>query len=310
MITRFSMILALCTSFTSNAWAQQEIDSDETASKTLTATLETSRPKIRPGEWFTLAFLVENTSGEGFTIGPPDDGIRGEKALEEQESLLRWETDDSESYDLVPDMLSVQWPRTTPFRGQPERHSCSATQDLHSDQGDTGRDSRARLKVTFSVSGMDLETSEPFSVTQTVAIQIVHPTDPEATDMLGVNPRLFAEWRGDIPDWTVQDTRVSRPKKGAPTLAWLVFAVPLCLVDNCSILGIRDQTNVSDRADRATLGPARNSNDTRSLYELVHRIPNTAHDRTPPLPWNAECGARPVRSRGHSQQHPELWRQS
>lgn len=229
MITRFSTILTLCTMFTCHASAQQEMDPAETGSKTLSATLETSRPKIRPGEWFTLAFVVENTSGEGFIIGPPDDGIRGEKALEEQETLLRWETDDSESYELVPDMLSVQWPRTTSSETNP-RGTLSVPLKIYIPIKATPGGIPGEAKVTFSVSGMDLETKEPFSVSQTVAIQIVHPTDPEATDMIGVNPRLFAEWRGDIPDWTVQDTRVSRPKKGAPTLAWMVFAVPLSLV--------------------------------------------------------------------------------
>lgn len=229
MITRFSLILVAWILLSPPAWAQQETDSVETTSKTLAATLETSRPKIRPGEWFTLAFVVENTSGQGFTIGPPDDGIRGEKALEAQETLLRWETDDSESYELVPDMLSVQWPRTTPSEDNP-RGTLAIPLKIYIPIKATPGGIPGKAEVTFSVSGMDLESLEPFSVTQTVSIQIVHPTDPEATDMMGVNPRLFAEWRGDVPDWTVQDTRVSRPKKGAPTLAWLVFAVPLSLV--------------------------------------------------------------------------------
>ena len=92
------------------------------------------------------------------------------------------------------------------------------------------RPPRSTHCISSAASDVYKRQEEPFSVTQTVAIRIVHPTDPEATDMIGVNPRLFADWRGDIPDWTVQDTRVSRPKKSAPTLAWMVFAVPLSLI--------------------------------------------------------------------------------
>ena len=149
--------------------------------------------------------------------------------MDAQETLLRWETDDSENYELVPDMLSVQWPRTTPSEVNP-RGTLAVPLKIFIPIKATPGGIPGDAEVTFSVSGMDLETEEPFTVTQTVAIRIVHPTDPEATDMTGVNPRLFAEWRGDIPDWTVQDTRVSRPKKSAPTLAWMVFAVPLSLI--------------------------------------------------------------------------------
>jgi hypothetical protein len=223
------LILSLWTLLVSHAWAQQDAPTTLPEAKNLTASLETSRPKIRPGEWFTLAFVVENVSGGSFNIGPPDDGIRGEKALEEQETLLRWETNDSESYDLVPDMLSVQWPRSTPSEAHP-KGLLSVPLKIYIPIKATPGGIPGQAEVTFSVSGMDLELKEPFTVTQSVSIQIVHPTDPEATDMIGVNPRLFAEWRGDIPDWTVQDTRVSRPKKGAPTLAWMVFAIPLFVV--------------------------------------------------------------------------------
>ena len=229
MITRFSMIFMVWALLSGHGWAQQDAPSNEGAAKTLSASLQTSRPKIRPGEWFTLAFVIENTSGEGFTIGPPDDGLRGEKALEEQETLLRWETNDSENYELVPDMLSIQWPRTTPSEDD-SRGTLSVPLKIYIPIKATPGGIPGEAKVTFSLSGMDLSSREPFSVTQTVAIQIVHPTDPEATNLLGVDPRLFAEWRGDMPDWSVQDTRVSRPKKGAPTLAWMVFAIPLSLV--------------------------------------------------------------------------------
>ena len=230
MTTRFSLIFTAWLLFSTHAWACQAPDTvQDDAPKALTARLETSRPKIRPGEWFTLAFILENTAGEGFIIGPPDDGIRGEEALDAQETLLRWETDDSENYELVPDMLSIQWPRTTPSEANP-RGTLAVPLKIFIPVKATPGGIPGDAAVTFSVSGMDLETEEPFSVTQTVAIRIVHPTDPEATDMIGVNPRLFAEWRGDIPDWTVQDTRVSRPKKSAPTLAWMVFAVPLSLI--------------------------------------------------------------------------------
>lgn len=229
MITRLLMILMIWTLLGSFSWAEQDAPSDELVSKNLIASLQTSRTKIRPGEWFTLAFVVENVSGGAFKIGPPDDGIRGEKGLEEQETLLRWETDDSETYELVPDMLSVQWPRTTISEANP-KGTLSVPLKIYIPIKATPGGIPGEAGVTFSVSGMDLESKEPFSVTQSVVIQIVHPTDPEATDMLGVDPRLFAEWRGDIPDWTVQDTRVSRPKKGAPALAWMVFAIPLSLV--------------------------------------------------------------------------------
>ena len=229
MITRFSLILILWTLLSTPTLGSQDPGATEPVSKTLSASLQTSRPKIRPGEWFTLAFIVENTSGGSFTIGPPDDGIRGEKALKEQETLLRWETNESENYELVPDMLSVQWPRTTPSEAHP-RGTLAIPLKIYIPVKATPGGIPGEAEVTFSVTGMDLETKEPFSVSQSVSMRIVHPTDPEATDMIGVDPRLFAEWRGDIPDWTVHDTRVSRPKKGAPTLAWMVFAIPLSLV--------------------------------------------------------------------------------
>ena len=59
----------------------------------------------------TLAWVLEPTSDTPVQIGPPDDGIRPAPGMPQIDTRLQW-LSEKDSYQLIPDLISIQWPRT------------------------------------------------------------------------------------------------------------------------------------------------------------------------------------------------------
>ena len=212
--------------------AAQEADSPpiqgEAAAPPFSARLVSSRPKLRPGEWCTLAWVLEPKSSETILLGPPDDGIKPAPGMAQTDTRLQWRSE-GDSYVLIPDLISVQWPRTTELEGTP-RGVLELPQTIFIPVKAGPESVVGDATIRFTLDGVIMNESEaPFTLEDDVTVSIVHPTDPTATELEGVNPMLFVNWRGNLPDWSVQHTSPSRPKKGAPLAAWLVFAIPLTL---------------------------------------------------------------------------------
>ena len=196
----------------------------------LEAMLVSSRPKIRPGEWCTLAWVLEAPDGESVVIGPPDDGIMPQPGTEQTDTRLRWLTDEDGSFSLIPDLLSVQWPNTVEVEGS-ERGGIQLPQTIFIPVKAGPESIVGEAVIRFALEGVRLG-GEPadFLIEEEVTVEVVHPTDPNATDMEGVNPMIFTTWRGELPDWSIRDTTPSKPRKPAPPAIWLVFIIPLGIV--------------------------------------------------------------------------------
>jgi hypothetical protein len=193
----------------------------------LTARLVSARPKIRPGEWFPIVFVVEAADGAPIRLGPPDDGLMPLEGMEESDTRLNWITEQDDEYRLVPDLTSLQWPRVTTAESSEERWLELPLKIYVPIKAVSGA-TIGPADLTFRLNAMPFGgEGEAIEFEEQVTVEIVHPTSTEATDLASVDPSLFFDWFGELPDWTVQDTREQAPKKPAPFLAWMVFAVPL-----------------------------------------------------------------------------------
>ena len=214
------------------------IECQEAASAPINVTtqLATSRPTIRPGEWFTLALVVEAADGKALLMGPPDDGTIPPKGVTPTTTKLLWSTEGTEDYRLLPDLMAVQWPRPIKSDDQ-ERAFIELPCRIYIPVKAAPKANLGAASLSFELEGFlftntdkTTEGGTPFTQAESVTVEIVHPTDPEATDVTSVDPRLFAGWRGETPDWTVMDTRVPRPPRKAPLLTWLVVTLPVAAV--------------------------------------------------------------------------------
>ena len=199
----------------------------------LSARLVAARPLIRPGEWFPMAFLVESTTPGQQFLGPPDDGTIAPQGEAQTNTRLLWSTNEDEDYRLVPDLTAIQWPRTVEREGYP-RGVLELPLRIYVPVKATPKAIIGSATLVFSLKGLIAESEpgsfnleEPIELTKEVEVKIVHPTDPEATDVAEVDPSVFTGWRGELPDWSVMDTRVARPKNAAPLLIWLVITIPI-----------------------------------------------------------------------------------
>lgn len=202
----------------------------------VSAKLVSSRPKIRPGEWFPLVFLVEATGEQPLKMGPPDDGTIPAKGMAQTNTRLLWSTEGAEDYRLLPDLMAVQWPRPVKKEGD-ERGLLELPARIYIPVKAAPKATLGPATLRFALEGVvvpdnseGLDEAEPITLTGEVTVNVVHPTDPNATDVTSVDPRLFTGWRGETPDWSVMDTRVPRPARTAPLVTWLVFAIPVALV--------------------------------------------------------------------------------
>ena len=222
------IILALCLPSVA-----QEADSPPTSTtestSAISARLIASRPKLRPGEWCTLAWVLEPSGDQLILIGPPDDGIRPAEGMPQNDTRLQWLSEE-DSYALIPDLISVQWPRTVPAEGT-SRGVLELPQTIFIPVKAGPEAVMGSEQIRFALEGVlmnDPQTS--FRIEQEATIEIVHPTDSSATDLEGVDPMAFVTWRGNLPDLSVQHASPSKPRSGAPLAAWMVFAIPLTLV--------------------------------------------------------------------------------
>jgi hypothetical protein len=212
--------------------AAQEADSPPpeqlNAEQAISARLVSSRPKLRPGEWCTLAWILESKPGNANQIGPPDDGIKPAPGMPQTDTRLQWISDDDD-YALIPDLISIQWPRTSEAEGTP-RGVLELPKTIFIPVKAGPGSIVGEATIRFALDGVLMnEAGTPFRIEDEVTVEIVHPTDPNATELEGVNPMVFVTWRGNLPDWSVQHTSPSKPRTGAPLVAWLVFAIPLTL---------------------------------------------------------------------------------
>ena len=180
-----------------------------------------------------MLFLVESEGPAAGYLGPPDDGIRRAEGMPQTNTRLTWSTGSEEEYRLLPDLMAVQWPRTSERAGH-EGGLLELPVRIFIPVKAAPKAIPGKATLVFELEGVlagaepgtfDLE--RPVSLVGEVVVQIVHPTDSEATDVTSVDPRLFTGWRGELPDWSVHDTRTSRPKSGAPLIAWLVVVIPV-----------------------------------------------------------------------------------
>lgn len=207
-----------------------------TSAPGLDARLVSSRPKVRPGEWFPVLFLLEAPEGMLVFLGPPDDGLRPTEGEEETDTRLNWNTADGETFKLVPDLASIQWPRTQEHPGI-DRGALAVPTRIYIPVKVVPDTPIGTARIEFALEGhlleadsVDFKRASPIQFVRSVTVDVVHPTDAEATDVTAVDPELFFGWRGTLPDWTVQDTRTSRPRTPAPALAWIVVTVPVALL--------------------------------------------------------------------------------
>lgn len=210
----------------------QEADSSPQVSsgtqEAFSARLVSSRPKIRPGEWCTLAWILEPTGDTPVRIGPPDDGIRPAPGTPQTDTRLQWLSEE-DSYQLIPDLISIQWPRTVDAEGV-ARGALELPQTVFIPVKAGPESVVGEARIRFALEGVVIgDQDTPFRFEEEVSVDIVHPTDPSATELEGVDPMVFVTWRGNLPDWSVQHTSPSKPRSGAPVIAWLVFAIPLTL---------------------------------------------------------------------------------
>ena len=216
--------------------AQEPAQGPDSPAPVIQARMVAARPLIRPGEWFPVLFEVTSSEPGVVLLGPPDDGLNPLEGATETDTRLSWNTEDGQEFKLVPDLTSIQWPR--PKAGEstpggllrlPARIYIPVKVVSETPIG-TGEISFTMdaFRSTGQPDAFDLEN--PIRLQEKLSIQIVHPTDPDATNLQAEDPSLFFGWHGDLPDWTVHDARTSGPKKGAPTLAWLVVFAPFALV--------------------------------------------------------------------------------
>ena len=198
--------------------------------------LVSSRPKVRPGEWFPIVLVVESADAAGGAFGPPDDGTIPEEGTMRPDSRLIWDTTGMDEYPLLPDLSAVQWPRTRERDGY-KGGVLELPLRIYIPVKAAPKAVPGPATLVFEFKGL-LAGTEPGTFDEAhpihhrceVVVTIVHPTDASATDVSTVDPMLFTGWRGELPDWSVQATRTSRPSGGTPILAWLVFFIPLGVV--------------------------------------------------------------------------------
>ena len=224
------LIIALCLPSVA-----QEADSPPQAPsgsmEAFSARLVSSRPKIRPGEWCTLAWVLEPTGDTPVQIGPPDDGIRPAPGMPQTDTRLQWMSEE-DSYQLIPDLISIQWPRTVEAENA-SRGVLELPQTIFIPVKAGPESVVGEARIKFALDGVLMgergEEGREFRFEDEVTVDIVHPTDPNATELEGVDPMVFITWRGNLPDWSVQHTSPSKPRSAAPVIAWMVFAIPLTL---------------------------------------------------------------------------------
>jgi len=203
----------------------------------ITARLVSSRPRVRPGEWFPVVFLLETGGESQILIGPPDDGLRAPEGAPETESSLNWITQEGDEFIVVPDLTAVQWPRSPREDDIPEGY-LELPASIYVPIRAIPDAPLGPSKITFGMTVVPhLRTEdgarplEPVTISRELEVEVVHPTDPEATELVAVDPTLFFGWHGELPDWTV---RAAQPTRGgrsiAPILAWILVGTPFVIV--------------------------------------------------------------------------------
>lgn len=197
--------------------------------------LVAGRPLIRPGEWFPVLFEITGPDEGDLFLGPPDDGLNPLGGARETDTRIIWNTGEDQTFKLVPDLTSIQWPRRAV--GAPAGQPLALPARIYIPVKVVSDTPLGPVDIAFTVegfrSGADpgaVDPDRPVVLERRVTVEVVHPTDPEATNLQLEDPSLFFGWHGDLPDWTVQDARQSGPKKPAPALAWMVVFVPFSLV--------------------------------------------------------------------------------
>jgi hypothetical protein len=200
------------------------------------ARMVAARPLIRPGEWFPVLFEITSNEPGAVFLGPPDDGLNPLEGAAETDTRLSWNTEEGQEFKLVPDLTSIQWPR--PRAGESTKDGLmTLPARIYVPVKVVSETPLGPVEISFTLDAVrstgepgvfDLEN--PIRLQEKVSIEIVHPTDPEATNLKTEDPSLFFAWHGDLPAWSVHDARESGPKKSAPTLAWVVVFTPFTLV--------------------------------------------------------------------------------
>lgn len=190
--------------------------------ESLTVRNAVSRTAVRPGEWLVIALAIDPAdadSSAALTIGAPDDGLRASET--DTDSRLRWISGDSDDPALVPDLTSLQWPRLN------AEGSISLPAVLYIPVKVLPETDRGEETIDFELVATLLgDSPQQFTTTQSVAVNVVHPTDSEATDTTNIEQELFFGWHGEMPDWSVHDARAPGPRRGAPLMAWLLVSIP------------------------------------------------------------------------------------
>jgi hypothetical protein len=199
------------------------------------ARMVASRPLVRPGEWFPVLFEITSNAPGEVVLGPPDDGLNPLQGATETDTRLNWDTEDGQEFKLVPDLTSIQWPR--PRTGETNEDGLKLPARIYIPVKVVSGASLGPVEISFTLDAVrstgnpdDFDLANPIQLQEQVSIEIVHPTDPEATNLTAEDPSLFFAWHGDLPDWSIHDVRKSGPKKAAPILAWVVIFAPFTLV--------------------------------------------------------------------------------
>ena len=237
MSTLGSLLLA-CLLFTPTPTQPSNSGVQESSSDpTISVRLVSSRPRVRPGEWFPVVLLLESGTDSQIIIGPPDDGLRAPEGVQDIDTKLNWETEGASEYPLVPDLTAIQWPRSTKGEGLPT-DSLQLPASIYIPVRAVPDAPLRATAIGFTIQVTpQLRTAEgaftplePIKITRTVDVEIVHPTNPEVTDLTAVDQTLFFGWHGELPDWTV---RAAQPTRGgrtpAPILAWILVGGPFIL---------------------------------------------------------------------------------
>jgi hypothetical protein len=229
--------LLICAALTGGTLANAQDQAPDAASPVyeVQARMVAARPMVRPGDWFPIVFEITSNDAGAVVLGPPDDGLNPLEGATETDTRLSWDTEDGQEFKLVPDLTSIQWPR--PRTGETNQDGLRLPAKIYIPVKVVSDAPLGPVEISFTLDAVrstgkpgDFDLTNPIRLQEQVSIEIVHPTDPEATNLTAEDPSLFFAWHGDLPDWSVQDVRQSGPKKAAPTLAWVVVFAPFALV--------------------------------------------------------------------------------
>ena len=216
--------------------ASDSVTQESSSNPMISARLVSSRPRVRPGEWFPVVLLLESESDYQIIIGPADDGLRAAEGVQDIDTKLNWETESASEYPLVPDLTAIQWPRSPKDERLP-KESILLPASIYIPVRAVPDARLGMSTIGFSIQLVpNLETEgvlsplEPIKFSRTVDVEIVHPTNPEVTDLTAVDQTLFFGWHGELPDWSVRAAQPMRGvRKPAPILAWILVGGPFVI---------------------------------------------------------------------------------